>query len=711
MGVIQTIRDKGGKITVFLIGFALLAFLLGDILTGNNSLLSGSRGNNTVGKIAGESIDVQEFERKVKEQEDIYLKNNPNGTIDDNTRESLREQVWNQLISEKVLEPQYQKLGFKVTGDEIFGLCTGADAHPAIKKAFTDPNTGQFDPNEVIRFFKRMDDDPKGEAKAQWISFEANLAKDRVREKYFAMAKAGSYVTSFEAKQILIDKDRKVDAKYVSQQYANIPDSTVKITDADKNAWYKKNLNKWKREDEVRKIEYVIFSVAPSGSDSQEVFSWAGNAYNGFKESTNDSIFVISNESVWDPTPKTKEQLDGPIRDTLPNAPIGSIFGPYVYNNEVRITKLINVKVDTNKTYHVRHILLKPKGNTASDSAATQKLANDIANNIRSKKFTFKQMSDSLSEDPGAKAGGGDLGEAGPGMMVKPFEDAAKNLPKDAITTCISQFGYHVIQAVDAPKTKYDRKPIVAVLSKPLAASPRTIDDNYNVANEFATSCSNYKEFVENARNKKFNVRVADDVKESEKTIAGLNKPKELITWAFQSKKGDVSPVFLIDDNYLVAALAEVKPEGFKKLDEVMTEVEEGVKKEKKAKMLIEKFNAELPKAKTPEDLAIAFRSVAQTVSGVSFSSSYLDYIGNDPAAVAAIITSPTAKFSKPVEGVNGVYVFYVTSITEAQLPANNNYSAQKQEKITELANMTEYDVFNALKEKGKVKDHRYKFY
>ena len=39
MAIISTLRDKGGKFLVFVVGFSIAAFVLGDILGPNSSLL------------------------------------------------------------------------------------------------------------------------------------------------------------------------------------------------------------------------------------------------------------------------------------------------------------------------------------------------------------------------------------------------------------------------------------------------------------------------------------------------------------------------------------------------------------------------------------------------------------------------------------------------------------------------------------------------
>ena len=57
----------------------------------------------------------------------------------------------------------------------------------------------------------------------------------------------------------------------------------------------------------------------------------------------------------------------------------------------------------------------------------------------------FGQLAQQYSSCP-SKANGGDLGEFGPGMMVKPFEDATVATSIGQISQPIqTQFGYHLI--------------------------------------------------------------------------------------------------------------------------------------------------------------------------------------------------------------------------------------------------------------------------
>ncbi|HEX5476992.1 MAG TPA: peptidylprolyl isomerase, partial [Burkholderiales bacterium] len=70
----------------------------------------------------------------------------------------------------------------------------------------------------------------------------------------------------------------------------------------------------------------------------------------------------------------------------------------------------------------------------------------------------FAELAKQHSQDPGSAQKGGDLGWFGPGMMVKPFEDAVFAMKKQGETVgpVQSEFGFHIIRltGIQAPKVR-----------------------------------------------------------------------------------------------------------------------------------------------------------------------------------------------------------------------------------------------------------------
>lgn len=116
---------------------------------------------------------------------------------------------------------------------------------------------------------------------------------------------------------------------------------------------------------------------------------------------------------------------------------------------------------------HAAHILItvSPKATSAEKEAARAK-AEQVLALVRKSPGKFAELARQYSQDPGSAVQGGDLGEFGRGMMVKPFEDAVFQMKAGEISGIVeSDFGFHIIKLVG----------IVPAKSEPLEAVKASI--------------------------------------------------------------------------------------------------------------------------------------------------------------------------------------------------------------------------------------------
>ena len=120
MATLQTIRNRGGLLVSIVIGLALVAFIVGDALSSGAGIFNSSR--NEVGEIAGESISIMDYQNKINKNEEMVKMMNGASALNDEQQTMLRENTWQQMVMDIVMNREYDELGITVSGDELYDM-------------------------------------------------------------------------------------------------------------------------------------------------------------------------------------------------------------------------------------------------------------------------------------------------------------------------------------------------------------------------------------------------------------------------------------------------------------------------------------------------------------------------------------------------------------------------------------------------------------
>jgi peptidyl-prolyl cis-trans isomerase D len=499
-----------------------------------------------------------------------------------------------------------------------------------------------------------------------------------------------------------VEKGKLANIRFVQLSYMTVPDSAVKVEDSDLEAYYSAHKKTFEQKEAARKIDYVSFDVVPSAEDRNEVLQWITAKKEEFANAGNDTLFVNQySDTPFDSSFHAKGTLPAVIDTQLFNAAPGTLIGPYEDGGKFKLSKL-TVAAMVPDSVRARHILIKINNN---DTAAARSKADSLLRIIRGG-MPFEMLAMNNSEDPGSAVKGGDLGWFRKGMMVKPFEEACFNGKVGDMTIVRSQFGYHIIEVTG--KGVPSRQVQVATVERAIEPSQKTYDAAYQAAMQFAAAVQGGAAFDSVAAKMGVEKRTAENLRESEKFIAGLDKPREIVRWAYTANLGDLSKVFTVGDKFVIATLVDIREKGFLPLDQVRDQVAAAVRKEKKGELLAEKFKEATGNASNLEAVA---QKVGQSVfpaGNISFSNSYIQGMGNEPKVVGQIFAMNQGQLSKPVIGDGGVYVFVVDQLT---VPSTTDEEAARKQLADSRRQRSDYEVFNALKEKANVVDRRGRFY
>ena len=699
MATLEKIRKRGVLIAL-IVGIALMAFIFGGLIRSGNTLFS--KRQFEIAEIAGKSIHIQEYQQKIDYLMEIYKINTNQETIDETTAEGIRQQTWNELIQEYVLNSEYEELGLAVCSEELFDLVQGREPHPIIRQMFTN-EAGQLDNASLMNFLKNMDQDPYGTQKAFWLYIENQILTDRFLTKYTNLIKKGLFITSRQAEQEYINTNKKVDFSYIVQRFNTIPDSNITISNSDINRYYNNHLKDF-TQSASRDIEYVTFDVVASVEDNNAAEKWINDITEEFKATTEVKQFVNLNSDVgYNPTNYKDGELSEEINDFMFNAEIGDVHGPYFENETYKLARLaeINYLPDSVKA---RHILLQPAAQTQEDYNSIVALADSLKGLIETgTDFSLLAM---IHSKDGSAQSGGDLGWFTEGTMVQPFSDSCFFAEVGDLKVVETQFGIHIIEILD--KGKDVKKVQVASLERRVEPSSKTYQGYYSRANQFAGQNNTRDKFENAVSDQGLTKRIANNILENDQRITGLESPRQLIRWAFTANKDDISPIFEFGNRFVIAVLTEVREEGPAPLDQVRIEVELNVKKEKKAQLLSEQLLAEIELTQDIIELAQKLNTTVEEATNISFSSFSIPGAGIEPKVISTAVNIDQGILSKPITGANGVYIISVNNITGVE---EADYIAEKTQLLNNLQARANYEAFEALKVIANIKDKRSKFY
>ena len=701
MGIMGFLRERMGKILAFFIGFALLAFIVGEVVRSGGSFFRDDR--NMLGEVSGEKVAFDDFSKKVDQNAAQFKQQSGQNNLTPQITSYIQETTWNQEVSQLILKKEVEKLGLTVSDDEAQSMVSGDNPNPQIVQAFGDPKTGQLDRNRLNTFLNNLKtskaDDP---LRQQWADFVGQMIEAKLSEKYVSLVTTGLYVNSLEAKDDYEAKNKLANFKYVALDYASVPDSKITVSDDDYQTYYNEHKGEFKNAQETRTFEYVSFNASPSKDDSTAIKAKADKLVDGFKTTKNDSLFVQINAETKAPlTFQHKGHLDPKLDSIMFSAANGFVYGPYISNGSYKIAKLVDSHTEPDSV-KARHILIDDK--TIGVEKAMAK-ADSIKKLIEGGK-SFADMANEYSIDKNSAVKGGDLGTFGRGAMIPVFEDAVFGGKKGDLKIVASQFGVHLIQIEDQKGSSKVVK--VAVVDVPLKASSATQTTVYSKAQGFLGSLSN-DNFDAEVKKDGVSKKLANDVNGVAAALPGIENARELVRWAFNAKIGDFSDkVYISDDQYIVAHLTQIKPKGQLSLDNVKKQIEPMVKNQVKGKILSDKLQAALNGSSSIDQVAQKAGGKVVPVENIVFANPVIPGSSAEYKVIGTVFGSQPNKLSKPVDGQQGVFVFSLDSFTNP--PALANAVREKQQMGQAILQRADAQIFDALKDKANVKDYRAKF-
>lgn len=705
MQIIQNIRDKGSAIVIGVIALSLIGFIMMDSRTANSR--SGS--SSSIGKINGEAIDSKTLLDKVKQLEDQR-----GGRVSGAEVYQLRQNAWDQIVTEKVLNSEFEKMGLVFSPKELSSILFSEDAPQTLKQAFTDKTTGQYDIEKAKQWWiqaKKAKGDQRDAIESQIVE---PLMLQTLATKYSSLLAASAYYPTWMQEKENVDNKSFANISYVAVPYNAISDSTVKISDQELLDYMGQHKNIYKQ-DGGRIISYVSFSANPSNADTLKAVENLNNLKTTFIADTNAKAFVARNMSAikFDDSYVAKSKLTMSQKDTIAALSNGVVFGPYLDGNNIVLAKMIGSR-QLPDSAKCRHILIATRNAQTGEQILSDSVAKKRIDSIEAAikgGEDFNKMVLQYSDDAGSKDKKGEYD-----FPSFPFNGIAREFAETIFygntgdkKVVKTDFGYHYIEVLSQKDFQTAYK--IAYVAKEILPSDETINGASTQATKLSGEARDAKALEAYvAKNGLKKIDMPTLIKENDNQLGALLDARQLIKWAFEAKQGDVSEAFNIQDQFIVAVVDKIQPEGLPDAKTARPMVELTVRNLKKAENITKKLST----AATLEAAAASYSvpvGSAGADSTLIFGAQIINGVGQEPKIIGAAFNKAyQTKMSEPIVGTNGVYLIKVNSVGNKTTDIPEVLAATAKEKTASMVQTT-YSFFESLKKLADIKDNRSKIF
>lgn len=696
MATLEKIRSRAGLLVV-VIGLALLAFIIGDFLNSGQSFFMMNQ--NRVATVNGKTIGVEEFQNRVNARTEQMqaMYQNYGMTLPEGMSAQIQMDVYEQMVNECLLEEEYERLGIAVSDTELQDLLTGENIHAQIAQMFTDPNTGAFDREAMemtLSYIFNPDQygitDPNQLAQLEmqrqsWLDLEDQMRNVRSQEKFHALLSASLVPNKIDAEMAYDMQTTSVDVVYALQPYVTIADSTVDVSDSEIQAEYNRVKARYETP-EVRRINYIAVDINPSADDYARIEEQVNMLASTFA-TTQDVASVVNNNSdyPYEDVFVAESTLSADMKNFVDTATVGEATAPFFANEAYTMYRLMAKKTapDTIKV----NVMSFAPGDAAIDSVYDVLVAGG----------NFDELAATYAADKDVVVTEGMVMQFGREFIADVFAAGDSYFKTKSIA------GEHIVKVVErtAPVAKVN----VAVLTIGVDPSVDTETNIYNNLSSYVAKYNNAQQFVDSALVAGYATMPAE-CRAHQVALRGMQNTRQIIHWAFNAEKGDISEIYEIDGRYIVAVVDEIIPEGYVPMEELRNQLTMTVRRDKKAEIISSQLADVTPA--TIEAYAAKMQSQVDTLNFVSLASQTIAGLGNEPVVAGVATSLEVGAVSAPVKGNRGIYVLKTISENPAARPYDE---AAELNRLQQQYVQTVGRFAEVLKEKANIKDTLSRFF
>ena len=711
MAALGKIRKRGVTL-VIVVGLGLFAFIAEEAFRSCEATKNQQR--QQVGEVLGNKINVQEFQALVDEYQEVIKLTQGRDNLSEEEMNQVKDQVWNQFINNQIISNEAKKLGLTVTDEELQNILKEGTNAMLRQSPFVNQQTGRFDVTMLTKFladYKKNASNPQlsesyDRIYKYWQFIEKQLRTQTLAQKFQGLVVGSLLSNPISAKMAFEGQNQESDILLASIPYSSINDNDVKVSDADIKAKFDSEKEMYKQTMETRDFKYVDFQVLPSAADRDALMKTMNDAYDKLQSGANPAEVVRKAQSQfpYSGIAATKNAFPRDIVARLDSMSVGQTSSPFetASDNTLNVVKLIS-KTQAPDSIEYRQIQV-----TGTTLDAIRKTADSITTALKAG-AKFEELAKKYGQEGQSQWLTSAMYENSNNMdeESKNYLASINSLGVNEVKNLEFSQGNIVMQVLNrkAMVDKYD----VAVIKHTIDFSKGTYSDAYNKFSQYVSENKTLADLEKNAEKFGFKVLERKDMFNSEHNVIGLRSTREAMKWLFDSKEGDVSPLYECgnNDHLLVLALTKIHPVGYRDFESVKDMLKQEVLNDKKFDQIKTKF-ANVKSVADAQKAGAKIDSVNQITFGAPV---FVQATGaSEPALSGAVAGVKQGEFSPAlVKGNAGAYLFQVNrkAAREGEKFDAKSVETRLQQQATQAASR----FISELYQKANVVDNRYLFF
>jgi len=700
MSVIQTLRGKGSVVVTIMLILALVAFIFMDSFQNVGEIFREDR--MLVADINGERIETNKYNVEYQEFEEAVKSQQGKESYTDEEQENMRGQFWNQQLNTVLINQECELLGITVTEKERNAMFTSLEhADPIVKQNFTNPQTGQFNPQDVINREQQIIQGEDLGMKKQWGQFKTQLYKQRKVNKYISMIKNGIYAPKFMLDEMAKQQFVTGNIDYVKIPYETIDPASLKVSDAEIKEYMTARKSSFTNDEDNVSLEYVSFPIIPTSSDTAKSLGFLQKIKDEFAATpdpydyASDKTDELSDENFYN-----SKTLKSQNSEALIAASVGSLIGPYYENGAYRLSR-ITEKKSLPDSVRSSQIIIQPSETLTAAQAEAQ--ADSILEQAKAG-ANFGALAQARSADKESGAKGGDIGYIANGMgYSKEHNEFLFQNKVGAMEIIKLQGAILIVKITDQKAFQPNIK--IATIAKLLEPSQETINVAQQKASAFTAKAKDETSYTATAKKMGMDKRIAQNIRNTQGIVQGLGNVRNLVRWAYAANVGDISNAMMFDDKLVIARLTSKSKKGeMAPIGANRPQLEAEIKKKKQ----VEQIAAKVKSANSLQAIAKTFSVEVKSSDSLKMMGMSNPDLGYEQKILAAATNKNNVdKVSGPIAGQGGVYFIKVKSVTDGTKNAPRIPQMERMQVESQFKNSTDQMIPQSLRKRAKINDNR----